>query len=323
MHRRSFISSLVVGPSIFSEAAFAAPKTNTPLKIIIGFAPGGSTDTAARLISDALREKLERTVIVENKPGASGRIAVETAKNAPADGSYLLLAPHGAMTLFPHIYKNLRYDPFKDFASITRVATNDFCVCVDNQSQVKDLKSLKQLAEANDNSVNFGTTGTGSVHHFLGIKVGQLLGIKMNQTPYKGAAPALMDVAGGVLSAAVVTLGDALELHKAGKLKVVATMGPQRTTLLSGVPTMKELGLDLEINGWLGLFMRTGTPEDTLSAIRNAAVGALQLPTIDAKLASIAMQNAPLPPAEVVQLMHRESEMWASAVKTSGFTPES
>jgi tripartite-type tricarboxylate transporter receptor subunit TctC len=163
MQRRTFLK---FGAGVTAHATGPLYAQRQPLRIVIGFSAGGSTDLVGRLVGDALGTAVGRTVIVENKTGASGRIAIETVKSAPDDGNTLLLAPHGAMTLFPHLYKTLRYEPTKDFTPISRITTSDYSLAVSAQSPARDVPSFRQWAKTQGGELSFGSPGAGTVLHF-------------------------------------------------------------------------------------------------------------------------------------------------------------
>ncbi len=291
-------------------------------RIIVGFAAGGSTDILARHLAEQLKTTLGRPVIVENKAGASGRLAVEAVKMAAPDGDTLLLAPHGAMTLFPHVYKSLKYDPAKDFTPISRVSASDYAIAVNATSPAQDLAGLKTWARSQGDRLAFGSPGTGTVLHFLGMQIGRGLDIKLSHIPYRGAAPALADLMGGSVQAVVTPLGDLIEMHKAGKIRVLATAGSTRTPLIEGVPTLKDGGVQLDVSAWTALYGPAGTSASTRDAIQKAVMQALQTPGMQEKLRVIGMAAAPNTAAALNALQVSESALWADAVKASGFTPE-
>lgn len=293
-----------------------------PVRILVGFAAGGSTDILARQLAEQMKTVLGRPVIVENKTGAAGRLAVEAIKLAAADGDTLLLAPHGAMTLFPHIYKSLRYEPSKDFTPITRVSASDYGIAVNAAAPARDLAGFKAWAASQGDQMAFGSPGSGTVLHFLGMQIGRGLGLKLTHVPYRGAAPAIADLLGGSVQAVVTPLGDLLEMHKAGKLRVLATTGHTRSRLIEGVPTARESGVDLDVAAWTGLYGPAGMAPSVRDGLHAAAVRGLQADAMQARLQAIGMSAAPCTPAELAELQRKESALWADAVAQAGFTPE-
>lgn len=300
----------------------AQQASDKPLRIVTGFAAGGSVDTLARLIAERCRVSLGRPVIVENKTGASGRLAVETVKAAPPDGNAVMLVPHGPMTLFPFIYKSLRFDPAKDFQPIGRVSTSDYCLTTGPQTGSRDIASFKRAVAQDGKPASFGTPGAGTVPHFLGIQSAHAMGIPMTHVPYRGSVPALMDLAGGVISATVTPLTEPMEMHKAGKITILATMGASRTPFLDGIPTFKEQGMDIDISAWFAMYAPAGTPAAQVQSLNEALQAALADADTKEKMFRIGMVPAPSSPAELAALQARETKVWGPVVASSGFVPE-
>ncbi|MEO8281014.1 MAG: tripartite tricarboxylate transporter substrate-binding protein, partial [Ideonella sp.] len=248
-----------------SSFAFGAPAVaqTAPVKIITGFAPGGSVDSLARLVAEQLQTQLGRTVIVENKTGAAGRLAIEQVKGSAPDGDTLLVVPHGPMTLFPHVFKSLRFDPVKDFTPISRLAVGDYAITVSSAIKAKDAAGLRDALKAAGDKASFGSPGAGTLPHFLGITIAKTLGVSLTHIPYRGSTPALVDVAGGIVPMAVTPVTEALALHKAGKVRIIATSGNLRSPFVDGVPTFKEFGIDLEVPLWFAIYGPANMPAAT------------------------------------------------------------
>lgn len=300
----------------------AQPANTKVLRIVVGFAAGGSLDTLARLVADQMKDALGRPVIVENKTGAGGRLAIETVRSATPDGQTLMMVPHGPMVLFPHIYKSLRFDPAKDFAPVGRVAASDYCFTVAAQHPARDMASFRQWAADQGNTLSFGSPGGGTVPHFLGIQIARKLGVPLTHIPYRGAAPALLDLIGGNLTATVLPLTDSLEMHKAGKVRVLATAGPTRTGLLENIPTLQASGLAIDVTTWYALYGPAALAPAVVSDLNGALRSVLQSPAMKERLGRMALMAAPSTPAELAALQRQELAMWGGVVKASGFTPE-
>ena len=313
----------VLGAGAASLAALtplARGQSSQPLKIMVGFAAGGSADQTARLLADQLRVQLKRPVIVENRAGAGGRIMVEATRAAKPDGDTLMLVPHGAMTLFPHIYRSLRYDPVADFAPIGRVCTFDFALSTGPATNAKTMAEYLAWARNPLHKPAFASPGPGTVPHFIGQGLGERARLQLTHVPYKGAAPSLVDVIGGAIATAITPLADVAEHHKAGKLHVLATSGSVPTTVLTGIPTFKDAGIDLVVDGWYGLYAPAGLSaahQQQLAAAMQAAV-----PGMAAAMARNGLLPAASTPQELAQLQKAESAFWAQLVKSSGFKPE-
>ena len=300
----------------------AAAQSSGTTRIVVGFAPGGSVDSLARITADALQSATKNTVIVENKPGASGRLAVDVVKVAPGDGRTLLLVPQGPITMFPYVFKRLNYDPAKDFIPVTRIASGDFALSIGPMVPAKDLAGFRQWAETAGAKASFASPGAGTVPHFVGVMVARALGTPLTHVPYRGAAPAIADVAGGNVAAAVTPLTEAIELHKAGRVRVIATTGDKRSPFVEGVPTFKESGIDVYAPLWFALYAPAATPPDTVDGMRRALHQSLATPAVKERLAKLGLVAAPSSSAEQLMLQQRERALWEPVIKASGFTPE-
>ena len=319
MQRPPFLTlALGVGALALSTLAHA----QAPVKILIGFSPGGSIDATARIVAEGMRQSLNRPFIVENKTGASGRLAVEQAKSSPPNGETLLVVPQGPMTLFPYVYKSLRFDPSKDFTPISRLTTSDFVLAVNPQLPVKDVAGFKEWAKAAGDKANYGSPGNGTIPHFIGVQIARSLGVKLTHVPYRGSTPAALDAAGGVVSAVVVPVADVAELHKGGRIRILATTGSKRSPLLPGVPTLKEAGVDIEVDLWYAIYGPAGLPAATVQQYQQAIAAQLAQPETKERLSKIGLVAAPSTPAELIALQKKEADLWGPIVKVSGFTPE-
>lgn len=299
-------------------AATAQPQ---PMKVVVGFAPGGSVDALARLVAEALQSGLRRTAIVENRTGAGGRLAVEMVKAAPPDGDTLLLAPQGPMTLFPYVFRGLRYDPARDFIPVTRVASGDFALTIGPMVPAKDMKGFRAwLATAGDKA-SYASPGAGTIPHFVGVAFARQVGVPMTHVPYRGSALSMNDLAGASIAAAVSPVTEALELHKAGRVTIVATTGPTRSPFVDGVPTLKEIGIDVEVPLWFAVYASAATPAATLDRIRQGIHAALATPAAKERIANLGLTASPSSTPELITLQMRERQMWEPVVKASGFTP--
>ncbi len=319
--RAAFVLALAAGLLAFGAAPNAMAQAAT-IKVVTGFAPGGSVDALARMTADAIGAATGRTAIAENKTGAGGRLAVDLVKSAPPDGDTLLVAPQGPMTLFTHVFKDkLRYDPAKDFSPITRLATADFALTIGPMVPAKDLAGFRAWLKKAGDKASFASPGAGTLPHFVGISVGDKLGVPMTHVPYQGSARSMIDLAGGQIAAAVSPVTEALELHKAGKVHIIATTGAKRSPFVPDVPTFKEAGIDLEVPLWFALYGPAGMPEATVEKLRKAVDAAFTTPDAAQRLAKLGLVAGPLTPSELESLRQRESAMWAPVVKASGFTP--
>jgi tripartite-type tricarboxylate transporter receptor subunit TctC len=321
MQRRSALSAIVASMASTLPPGLALAQSGA-VKIIVGFAPGGSVDALARQVAETLQAALGRPAIVENRTGAAGRLAIEQVKAASADGDTLLLVPHGPGTLFPHVFKSLRFDMEKDFVPVTRIATGDYALSIGPAVPAKDLPGFIAWLKTAGDKASFGSPGAGTLPHMLGVSVARAIGTPMTHVPYRGSAPAMTDLAGGVIPAVLSPVTEALALHNAGKIRIVATAGAARSPFLQGVPTLKESGIDIDVPLWFALYAPAATPAATLTRLRTAVVQWLSKPEAAQKLKILGLVPAPSQPQEQLALQRQETQMWEKAVKASGFTPE-
>jgi tripartite-type tricarboxylate transporter receptor subunit TctC len=294
-------------------------------RILVGFPPGGAPDIIARRLGELLAGKLARAVIVENKPGAGGRIAVDAARMAPADGLTLLLNPAGVLTINPHTYKKLNYDPFKDFTPLSLAAMVDFGFGVGPAvpAEVKNIADFTRWARANMGKLSYGSPAAGSPPHFVGDALNRTLGLDMTHTPYRGGAPALNDLMGGQLTAAVLTLGDMIQHDKAGRLRLLAGSGPARSRFAPQLPTFAEQKVPgLEVRDWFAVYI-AGTPPAEVATRAAALVReAASSPAYAQALATSSLDAAASTPQELDRLARADFERWAPIVKASGFVAD-
>jgi tripartite-type tricarboxylate transporter receptor subunit TctC len=318
MHRRQF-SKALWGLSVASLGAQVQAQSQS-VKLLVGFAAGGSVDLTARALADALKDSLGRTVIVENRPGAAGRLVLEAVKQAQPDGDTLMLVPHGPMTLFPWIHRNLRYDPNKDFTPVGRVCVVDYALTTGPATPAKTIGEYLQWARDPKNKASFGSPGAGTIPHFIGQGFTQRTQTDIVHVPYKGSALTMVDLMGGNVSLGVSPLADAIEHHRNGKVRILATTGSQRSTSLKDVPTLKEVGIDLVVDGWYGVYAPAGLPEPQLQALSKALASAVMKQ--EEFFLKNAMRAAPLRPEALAQLQRTEMAQWEPWVKASGFKAE-
>ncbi|MDB5895293.1 MAG: tripartite tricarboxylate transporter family receptor, partial [Rhodoferax sp.] len=301
---------------------------DSPVRILTGFPGGSIVDTMARGLAEALRAQLGRPVIVDSRPGAAGRLAVEAAKQARPDGDTLLLVPQGPMTLFPHVFSGLRYDPVKDFIPLAQLATFDFALGVAPPVPAASLAELKAWLIEHPAQASFASPGVGTIPHFLGERYAERIGVKMVHVPFKSAGEMVAAVMGGQVPMAFSPIGDFLEAFKAGRLKVLATSGSRRVAQTPQVPTFVESGIDLQIGAWLGLYTVAGVLEATVQRLERPTLQVMQTPALRSLLAASIMVPAGannlngVSGGELARLQASETRAWADIVKRSGFKPE-
>lgn len=320
MNRRDFLS-LSVSTGLFLPTAMAHANTG-PIRVVVGFPPGGSVDVLGRLTASVLARATGKPAVIDNRPGAAGRIAVEHVKAAAADGHTLLVSPQGPMTLFPYVFKNLRYDPAVDFTPIARLGISDIALSVGPAVPARDMAGLREWLRTAGKNAAFGSPGAGTVIHFAGLAVAEKLGIQMTHVPYQGSAKSMIDLAGGSIAMVFSPVTEALELHKAGRVRILATLGSARSAFVPDVPTLRELGHDIEVQGWNAVYGPAGLPRDVVAAYRAAIDKSLTEPGVRQQMEGQGVQPAPLGPNELIALRRSEAALWERVVRNSGFTSE-
>jgi len=317
MKRRQFATLAAA-----SAAALAAPALlaqERTMKILVGFPPGGSVDVIARLLAEKLRVSLGQNVIVDNKPGAGGRVALGELKRAAPDGQTLVLSPSGALVLQPWFLQNLGYDPVKDFTAIARVTTFDFAITAGPGAPAGDFKAVLAWLKANPGKANYATSGAGTIPHFAGQLLAQATGVPLTHVAYRGGAPAAIDLVGGQIPLMVDTASETLEHHKAGRVRILAVTGEQRSKALPEVPTLKEAGFNMAADAFFGLYGPAGMPADVVARIDKAVADALRAPEIQEKVYGFGLVPSHASSAELTATQAAHLKRWEAPVKASGF----
>jgi tripartite-type tricarboxylate transporter receptor subunit TctC len=314
---RTLICALVA--ALVSSSALAQQGT---LKFLVGFPAGASLDAMTRMVADKMQASLGQNVIVENRTGAAGQIAMAALKASPADGTVLVMTPLVTIVTAPHI-QQLPYDPFKDFAPVAHTANFLFAFAMGPATPAKDLKSYIGLVKQDVKYANYASAATGSLPHFFSLLFAEKAGVKLNHIGYRGTAAALTDLLGGQIAAFMGTVSDVAPQHKGGKVVAVATSGATRSKHLPDIPTFKELGYDIEGGGWYAAYAPAGTPATVIDRLSKAIIAALNEPDVRERLDNYGMEPTGLPPAELARIHRRDYEQWGPVIKASGFKPGS
>jgi len=311
-------------------AALAAATLASPLvpaqerttRILVGFPPGGSADAVARLLADKMRVTLSQNVIIDNKPGAAGRLALSEIKRSAPDGNTLIFSPSGAMVIHPWLYANLGYDTAKDFTPISLASTFDFAVTAGPGAPAGDLKTVLAWMKANPGKANYATSGAGTVPHFAGQLLSQAAGVPMTHVAYRGGAPAAQDLIGGQVPLMVDTASETIEHHRAGKVRILAVTGEQRSKALPDVPTLKESGINVTADAFFGLYGPPGMSAETVQRIDRAVADALRMQDVQDKIYALGLVPAHAGPAELAAIQAAHLKRWEMPIKDSGFKAE-
>ena len=315
------IAAWIAGIALASLATLAHAQAwpSKPIKWVVPFAPGGTTDILARTVGEKLALALGQPVIIENKPGAGGGVGAEfTAKSAP-DGYTIMGGTISTHAINASLYKNLPYDPVKDFVAITLIARVPNMLVVNNAVPAKDVKELIALLKANPNKYSFASSGNGTSQHLSGELFKSMSGTDMQHIPYKGSPPALQDVMGGQVTMTFDNITTAWTLAKSGKLRALAVTTARRSSIAPDVPTLAESGLPgFEVGSWQGVFAPAGTPPEIVKRLNAEIVKALNLPDVREKLSGLGAEIVADSPEEFSALVKAEVVKWADVVKKSG-----
>jgi tripartite-type tricarboxylate transporter receptor subunit TctC len=303
---------------------FAAQAQGDTIKLLVGFPPGGSTDTIARVLGDKLAVVLKQGVLVENKPGAGGRIAAQALKASPRDGLTYMVAPNATPVFQALLYPTavLRYDVLRDLAPVGIVASYPLALAVGPDVPAKNAAEYVAWLKANPKKASFGTAGAGGQTHFSGLQFGKAVGVAMQVVPYRGNGPLITDLVGGQLPAGVMTAGDVLPHQKGGKVRVLGVFGARRSPLLPEVPTLKEQGIDVDTgDAWTGVWAPAKTPKPQLERFERALKYVLGLPEVREQLQNLTLTPDFRPAAEMDATVRHELAYWGPIIKVSGFNP--
>lgn len=313
--------ALALAAAVVPVAARAADSSG-PTRIIIGFAAGGALDIVARTLADKLRASLGTTVLVENKPGASARLALEQVKNSAPDGKTILITSPSPIVIFQFTYKKLAYDPEKDLVPVAHIAEVPLVASTGVSQPFKTMTEYVAWVKSNPASGNVGLVTLGSPTHFGLLAFGKAIGVPLTPVPYRGVAPMLTDLVGGSLPMAIDAVGGQMELLKGGKIRFLAVTGTQRTPLLPDLPTFKEAGIpgfDVATS-WYGAFVPAGTPPATVARLEKALIEAAKDPAVKEKLGALGIETTGQPGAQFAQSIAAQRAHWKRVVAESGFT---
>jgi len=288
------------------------------ITMIVGFAPGGGTDTTARVVAKKLGESVGQTVIVENKAGAGGTVATHQVARSAPDGYTILLGSVGSLAVAPHIIAKLPYDPMRDLAPITMAVEFSNVIVVQSALPANTLAEFVQLAKAKPGTIGYGSSGIGGIGHLAGELLKIVAEIDIVHVPYKGGGPAMQDLLGGQIPAMVATPPSSLPHIKAGKIRALATTGAARAALMPDVPTVAESGYPgYEATNWYAYLAPAGTPKDVLDRLNQEIVQALRAPDVREQLDRQGIEAKPGTPEELTKYMERELATWGRVVKAA------
>lgn len=306
----------------FTHPADAQTLPGRTVHILAPVPAGGTSDLVARIVADVLKES-GSTPVVENRPGAGGRIAIEALRNSTPDGSTLLLAPIALPVIAPLTLRNPGYDPVKHLVPIGQVSRFEYALAVAADHPAKTLAGFYAWSRAHPDKATYGTPAAGSLPHFLGALVARHAGVPLTHVPYRGVALLESELIGGQIAAGISAVSDFLPLHRSGRIRVLATSGPVRSIHLPAVPTFAELGQpEIEAVGWHGLFAPAGTPQAVIDPLSTLLLAAMKRPDVRARFVALGLEPTGTSAQDLARVMAKDTARWAPIIRQSGFSAD-
>ncbi len=314
------IAGLGMGAQVQAAAATAYP--TKPVRIVVGFTPGGGTDVAARILAQRLADTVKQSFVVENRPGASGAIGAELVMKSAPDGYTLSVGTTTTHSVVPQLVPNTPYHPVRDFASVMQIANSPLFLVVHPSTQIRTAADLIKIAKARPDQLNYGSGGVGTTPHMAGELFKLMSGMRMVMVPYKGEAPAIADLLGGQISLIFANLPVVLPHVVAGRLRGVGMTSAERVPGLTQYPTVAETGLPgYQAGTWFGLFAPAATPREVVLKLNADAVAALTQPDVRAKIATQGMFVVANSPDQFTEFVKAEYEKWGKVIKDANLRP--
>ena len=321
LHQLGMLLAITNMLVMMSSASIVSAQTwpTKPIKIVLGFPPGGATDILSRDFAAKLGDELKQQVIIENKPGAGGTIGADIVAKAAPDGYTLTIGTSSNHAIAVSLYKKLPYDPIKDFAPITMLAVSQNVVVINADVPANNIRELVAYAKANPGKLNFGSSGNGTISHLTGEMFNTLNGTQITHIPYKGSAFVFPDLLSGQISVmydSTISIGS---MVKSGKVKALAVTGAKRSVLVPDLPTVAESGNPgFESTNWFGFFAPAATPKDILARLNAAAVKVLAAPDLQARFAMQGAEVVANNPGDALNMVKADIVKWAEVAKKSG-----
>ena len=321
---RALIATLFTVALALGFAAQAADYPVKPIRVLVPYSPGGAVDTSTRILTNKLVERLGWTIIVDNRPGGNGFIAVGIASRANADGYTLLSAHTGEFAVSPFVFKGVPFDLDRDFDTITMLSDAPMAIVVNSKSPIGSLKDLIAMAKAKPGHITFGSPGTGSVNRLATEWLAVAAGIKLLHVPYKGGAPAVAAVASNEVMLTIAAIPGVTPHLQAGRVRVIGVTTAKRSPQVPNFPTAQEGGVpELDASIWVGLFAPKGTPKSIVNRIYKESVEVLKLPDVKARYASVAAaETIGMPPAAFHTRVKKDAERYKRIIQQVGIKPQ-
>jgi tripartite-type tricarboxylate transporter receptor subunit TctC len=318
MKRRTSLAAAALALTAWKAAAQPADGS---LRIVVGYAPGGSTDRVARIVGEKLQARLGVPVVVDNKPGAGGRLAAQQVKAARPGENVLMIGNPAVMVVAPLVFKDNGYDPERDFVPVSHVNDYEFALAVATAVPVRELSHLLAWLRANPEQANFGVPATGSLPHFFALMTGEKAGVKAQVVGYRGSGPLVTDLLGGQVPVAFDTFETLLPQHEGGKLRILAASGAKRSRHAPGVPTFREAGLDLVATGWNAFFAPASMPPEKVTRLAALIPEIMRDADTQRRYAEQKMTPVVATQAQTAAMLKAYRAQWAPLVQKSGYQP--
>ncbi len=299
--------------------AAAQEKISKPVRLIVGFAAGGSVDVVARMMAERLSPRLGQPVLVENRPGGFVRVAIDAVRSAPADGTTLLLTSSTPLVVTPHAYAKVPYDAQRDLVSVARLVNGQQGFALGPMSGARSWPEYVAWVKANPEKGFFASSGVGSMGHLVGVVLANASGLRLEHVAYKGSGHYNTELMGGQVSAGIAGVADASDFHRSGKLRIVAVSGAERSRALPDVPTFRELGVPMELSLWYGVFAPAGTPPAIAELLGRELVAIVNLPEMTERFIKLGLDPAPAGPKATAETLAADFARWRPIVQQAGF----
>jgi len=321
--RHAIALTLVIVAAVCVQSASGQSYPSKPVRIVVPFAPGSTIDIIGRIIAPKLTEALGQPVLVDNRPGAGGMVGMDAVAKAPPDGHTLVIGALGPLAMNPALYPKTPFDPVRDFAAVSLLATGPVAIAVHPSVPARNVKELIELAKRQPGKLNFGSPGVGTSPHLTGELLKMLTGTDIVHVPYKGNAEALTDLVSGRVSIVFTGVPPVVPLVKAGRVRLLATTGRQRTVQLPDVPTIVEAGLPgAQVLIWYGVVAPIATPTELVARLNREIVKIMQAPDTREKFSQQGIEPETSTPEQFAQLIREEYARWTKVIRTVGIKLE-
>jgi len=310
---------LLLAVVLAAAPAIAQDKINKPVRLVVGFAAGGSVDLVARLIAERLSPRLGQPVLVENKPGGFVRVAIDAVRSATPDGTTLLLTSSTPLVVTPHAYVKMPYDAQRDLVAVARLVNGQQGFALGPMSGARSWPEYVKWVKANPDKAFFASSGVGSMGHLVGVVLANTSGLRIEHVAYKGSGNYNAELMGGTVSAGISGIADAAEFHRTGKLRIVATSGAERSRALPDVPTFQELGVPMDLSLWYGVFAPAGTPNAIVERLGRELAAIVGAPDLTERFVNLGLDPAAAGAKVAAETLAADYARWRPIVQQAGF----